>query len=363
MATRRPVRNNEITSRRFRQKSNLKTAFSLQEVSLQSVSGTITLLASFAAVVSYSYHVTIALRTGYPIVLISPDPWDFLSGLLQSLPLLLSLPFCFKVAYPAYCTLRSQAERHTRRTFLAAAIPIGISFALLLSSMVLMVLLILIHKTMIPVFSESAPIAEGEFLVIGAAISLLVTISAQFISLKIGASTIRRSFISMLVSVVSATGRMLLVAVVITFPGVFGMSEAQSRFVALAIVLFVIMIWLALSAPKKDSTPSRFSDSFKTACLGVRSMGGLGKLLVTVALAALVGLTSASVESSNEVTVHRYPSGETIENDSGEDEEKEEYRLLDVFGGNRAVVDRKGENDEKHEYRVISLEDGFWISS
>lgn len=310
----------------------------------------ISCLTIFVAVASYSYHMAIAFREGYPIELIKPSPWDCLPGLIMALPLIVAAPFsCYRIARAnGMFEQKLNEQGKTGEAWRAARIIV--SMALGLAPYVLIAL---------ANAGVSIPVA-GALMVMAGCI-LLCSFVLPFATARWNPGSIGAAWLLSVLEVEAAVGWLYLYPLVATGIRFWRLPVHLSIVCYTLTILCVVTIQWALVMQERNRDMRR---EIKKSLNDFRDRGLLIKLAVAIFVSMTVGVVSSLPTSLNMLEVSK-----------SEDGEEKSYQVLDVFDSRSAVVRTMRANNQDAvgrgggsgaqrpaaEYLLIDLSDGYLI--
>lgn len=313
---------------------------------------TISCLTIFVAVASYSYHMAIAFREGYPIELIKPSPWDCLPGLIMALPLIVAAPFsCYRIVR-ANGMFEQELNEHGKAGEAWRAARIFASMALGLAPYVLIVLA-----------NAGASIPVAGALMVTAGFILLCSFVLPFATARWNPGSIGTAWLLSVLEVEAAVGWLYLYPLVATVIRFWHLPIHLSTLCYTLTILCVVTIQWALAMQEKERKRD-MRRKIKKSLNDFRDRGLLIKLAVAIFVSMTVGVVSSLPTSLNALEVSK-----------NEDGEEKSYLVLDVFDSRSAVVrmmrannqdavdhgGRSGAQRAAVEYLLIDLSDGYLI--
>ncbi len=201
---------------------------------------TISCLTIFVAVASYSYHMAIAFREGYPIELIKPSPWDCLPGLIMALPLIVAAPFsCYRIVR-ANGMFEQELNEHGKAGEAWSSARIFASMALGLAPYVLIVLA-----------NAGASIPVAGALMVTAGFILLCSFVLPFATARWNPGSIGTAWLLSVLEVEAAVGWLYLYPLVATVIRFWHLPIHLSTLCYTLTILCVVTIQWALAMQEK----------------------------------------------------------------------------------------------------------------
>lgn len=312
----------------------------------------ISCLTIFVAVASYSYHMAIAFREGYPIELIKPSPWDCLPGLIMALPQIVAAPFsCYRIARANGMFEQKLSEQgKTGEAWRAARI--FVSMALGLAPYVLIALA-----------NADDPIPVAVALMVMAGFILLCSFILPFATARWNPGGIGAAWLLSVLEVEAAVGWLYLYPLVAAGIRFWRLPVHISIICYTLTILCVVTIQLVLIMQEKERNRD-MRRKIKKSLNNFRDRGLLIKLAVAIFVSMTVGVVSSLPTSLNMLEVSK-----------SEDGEEKSYQVLDVFDSRSAVVRTMRANNPDAvgrgggsgaqrpaaEYLLIDLSDGYLI--
>lgn len=285
----------------------------------------LSLFAAAAIVASYSRHSLIALYTGYPISLISAGPWDFVEGLLQSLPFILLSPIPLPDLIESYQDLVPRSKHQFTQSNAASLALLWFATLFVASGFLFYLLLIQFEK------------ANGSIWQVLPLVGLVLMLTPLLWPVVACAGRTRkwvkwlyskdgrvRPFLRLTLSEESAVEWLCAIPIAIFILREFGLDGIRASLAVACAVLVFMAVLLLFKEKSNDNQSIDFMEHISDAQAKLRELDIWGRVAAVLVVAALVGGASFFSWSLNpKVAI---------------DSEGTVYKLLDVFGGGSAVL-------------------------
>ena len=285
----------------------------------------LSLFAAAAIAASYSRHLFIALQTGYPISLISAGPWDFVEGLLQSLPFILLVPILLPDLIESYRDLNSRCTNKLAKSN-AASLALLLFAALFIVSAFIVYLLLMQLGQANGFIGQVVPLI-GFALMVAPLFWPLVAcmrIIWKWVGWLYSGDSWIRPFLRLALFEVATVEWLWAVPIAIVILRSLSLNGIHaSLVVALAVLLFMAGYFL-LKVIIDDNQTIGYTKLISDAQTRLCELPILGRVAVVLVAAVLVGSASFFSWSLNPKVA--IDSKGTV------------YKLLDVFGGGGAVL-------------------------
>lgn len=341
-----------------------------------SVVEVISLIASFTLVVCYSYHAAIAVRTGYPVELVVPSTWDFVPALCNLLPFFVVLPILILRNIAAYRRCIEEADKHASHApgrdgkggrmwklargakRLIGEHAVSYAFVQIAWTLELCVLTILGYCAVTATSAVDGPWPFLWLLVALVAIAVLV----PFIKVPGRENSYAKALIQLTVEVLGTVGWVFVTPLAIAFALTLCSSTLlASLIVALVIAVILMGQWL-FYAKGEEGLPVSAGEIVEEASHKVKSLNPLYCLFLMLFMSVVFGTLLSVTPGKAGMRLVK------TEQDSDDKTVEQVYDVLDIYGGDRAVV-QKVEEGRKNEgsagsakrYFVVPIDDGYSI--
>lgn len=285
----------------------------------------LSLFAAAAIVASYSRHSLIALYTGYPISLISAGPWDFVEGLLQSLPFILLSPIPLPDLIESYQDLVPRSKHQFTQSNAASLALLWFATLFVVSGFLFYLLLIQFEKANGSIWQVLSLV--GLVLMLTPLLWPVVACAGRthkWVKWLYSKDDRVRPFLRLTLSEESAVEWLCAIPIAIFILREFGLDGIRASLAVACAVLVFMAVLLLFKEKSNDNQSIDFMEHISDAQAKLRELDIWGRVAAVLVVATLVGGASFFSWSLNpKVAI---------------DSEGTVYKLLDVFGGGSAVL-------------------------